>query len=172
MPEVIPFSPSNIAAPQFTATLDNNPYNIIVTWNVSSQRYFINVYDVDGNWIVTTPLVATPPARAVDSAVFDPLRNIVLVKMVNPSTWPIPLGRGTIKPGWIVELTMLGFQPDAYNGTRRCVGVNDITFTFPIDTDPGPVLIFGSANRLINMVEGYFNTSALIYRNGAFEVHP
>jgi hypothetical protein len=45
-------------------------------------------------------------------------------------------------------------------------------FTIPVSTDPGQVIILGVVDRVLNMVAGVFQTSTLIYRNGAFETNP
>lgn len=174
MSTIIPFVPSNVITPSYPMTFDGSPYNVIVTWNVSAQRFYINIYDQLGNWIITTALVSTPPARAVDSIVYDPFLNQVDVQMVDPSLWPAPLSpEGLVtKPGTMVDYTLEGFTPNTYNGTFRCLTINPTQFSFPMLTDPGPVVIVGTVNRLIDMVATVFQVSTLAYRNGAFEVNP
>jgi hypothetical protein len=71
--------------------LDGLDYNVTVTWNVSAQRYYINVYDQNGEWIITVPLVSSPPARSVKKVVYDPFLNLVIVQMTDPTSWPVPL---------------------------------------------------------------------------------
>lgn len=174
MTTIVPFVPSNQRAPSIPATLDGSPYNIVITWNVSAQRYYINIYDTNGNWILTTALVSTPPARQINTTVYDPFLNQVTVTMVDPSLWPVPLALEgiNIRPGQIIDYTLLGFQPNTYNGLFRCLHIDPITFTFPMLTDPGQVLIMGSVNRMLNMIEPLFVTSTLVYRNGSFEINP
>lgn len=174
MTTVIPFIPSNLQAPTFNATLDGANYAIKVTWNVSAQRYYINVYSTDGTWIITTPLVSCPPARAVNSVDWDSTRRVLTVEMVDPSFWPIPLSTGglVISPGTMLDYTLEGFQPTTYNGLFRGLQIDETTFSVPMDTDPGQVVVMGNVNRLLNMVQSVFQTSSLVYRNGAFEVNP
>jgi hypothetical protein len=99
---------------------------------------------------------------------------VVKVVMVDPMLWPVPLAKGGIgtKPGTIVEYTLMGFQPNDYNGTFRCLQIDEVTFTFPLDFHPGPVVVVGNIHRLINMIKTVFNTSTLVYRNACFEVNP
>jgi hypothetical protein len=174
MTTIIPFLPSNLRAPQFSLTLDGSPYKLVVTWNISALRYYINIYDISGNWIITVPLLTTPPSRQISSVAFNPFLDIVTVKLVDPAAWPIPLSPGGIvmKPGTMVDYTLENFTPDTYNGLFRALQINTTTFSIPMASDPGPASILGTAARYINMVSGVFTTSTLIYRNGAFEVNP
>lgn len=174
MTTVIPFIPSNITAPNFLLNLDNSPYTCKITWNISAQRYYINIYGLDGTWITTVPLITTPPARAVDSVSFDLAKQLLTVTMLPPSEWPVPLppGGAVIKPGTMVDYTLSGFQPNTYNGLFRCFQVDGVTFTTPMANDPGPLVVVGNVNRLLNMAAGVFQTSTLIYRNGNFEINP
>jgi hypothetical protein len=174
MATIIPFLPSNLFAPKFRATFDGNDYEVTITWNISAQRYYVNVYGLDGSWIITVPLIQTPPARAVQSVAYDGLRQVVIVTMFNPTQWPIPLSpAGTNTPvGWMIDFTLENFDPPVFNGKWRSLHINDTTFSFTMTSDPGPALILGSVSRLLNMVAGVFGISTLIYRNGAFEVNP
>ena len=174
MTTVIPFTPSNITTPTVPMTLDGVNYNVTVTWNVSAQRYYINVYALDGTWIITVPLVSSPPAREVQSARYDPFLNIVTIQMVDPTLWPVPLSHEGIStpPGQIIDYTLIGFSPNTYNGKFRCLNLDAVTFIFSMPTDPGPVTILGNVNRLLNMIEPLFTINSLVYRNSAFEINP
>jgi hypothetical protein len=174
MTTVVPFLPSNIKPFSFSAIFDNSQYNVTVTWNVSSQRFFINIYDVTGAWILTTPMVQSPPGRDVESVYYDPFMNVIQITLVDPSLWPLPLSPGGIntKPGTMIDYVLRGFQPITYNGSFRALHINETVFTFPMSTNPGPLVIAGSVNRMLNMVDTIFRTSSLIYRSGAFEIDP
>lgn len=174
MTTIIPFVPSRIKAPSFDATLDGAVYSITVTWNVSARRYYINVYDQNSTWILTVPLISTPPGRAVDSVVYDPFLNRCTVTLVSPSEWPVPLSPSGIntKPGTMIDYTLQGFQPDTYNGKVRGMHINETTFVFPMASDPGPLVVVGTVHRFLNMVESVFFNSSLIYRNRAFQIDP
>jgi hypothetical protein len=174
MTTVVPFLPSNLYQPKFLVELDSQDYEIRITWNISAQRYYINVYGLDGTWIITVPLLATPPARRIASAAYDSFRKVVTMKMVDPTLWPIPLSPAGLNtpPGMMVDYTMHDFTPDTYNGKFRCMKIDGVSFSFSMDTDPGPIVILGSVSRMINMVAGVFDISTLVYRNGMFEVNP
>ena len=172
MTTIIPFTPSNLVAPKFRIPLDGNDYDLVITWNVSAQRYYINIYDISRRWIITTALVASPPARAVAATVYDPFLNAVVVDIVDPILWPTPLGGPITKPGTMIDYTMDNFQPGTYNGKYRCLHVNPTRFTFPMLTDPGPLVVLGRVNRLLNMIDTVFTTSTLVYRNHCFELNP
>lgn len=44
----------------FQATLDSQAYNVIVTWSIYAQRYYVNIYDTAGQRILTLPLIGSP----------------------------------------------------------------------------------------------------------------
>ena len=174
MSTIVPFIPSTTTRFKFPAQFDNGKYTVEVSWNVSAQRYYIDVYGADGAWVITTALVQSPPARALEKVVYDPFRLALIYTMVDPTLWPVPLSSGGLntKPGILVDYTIEGFQPTTYNGTYRGLHINEVTFSIPWATDPGSYTIIGSVSRYLNMVATVFNTSSLIYRNGAFEVNP
>lgn len=174
MTTIIPFIPSNIRTPTFPVTLDGGDYNIVITWNISALRYYLNVYARDGTWIITVPLISTPPARNVQKVSFDQFLGVVRVELVDPSLWPVPLGHGALgtPAGTIVDYTLEGFQPNDYNGTYRSLQINTTTFTFPFPQTPPPLIVTGRVSRLLNMVASVFETSTLVYRNACFEVNP
>jgi hypothetical protein len=174
MTTVVAFVPSNIKPFSFPAILDGVYYNIVVTWNISAQRYYINVYGSDGLWVVTVPLISSPPSRPVASVLYDPFQLILNVEMVSPLLWPLPLSPQGIAnpPGTITDYTLEGFQPVTYNGLFRGMQVSPISFTVPMATNPGPLITTGYVSRQLNMLAGIFQTSTLIYRNNAFEIGP
>jgi len=173
MSTIIPFIPSNITTPQIDVTLDGNSCYILITWNVSAQRYYINIYDkATQGWIITVPLISSPPPRNLQSVRYDPFLSSVVAQLVDPSWWPIPSYGPATPPGLMVDYTLENFQPDTYNGKFRCMHIDSMTFTFPMPNNPGPLVVMGRVNRILNMVESVMQTSTLIYRNGAFEVNP
>ena len=172
MTTIIPFLPSNIQTPSFKATLDTTDCTVKITWNVSAKRYYINVYDSNGIWIITTALVSSPPGRSVQSIIYDPFLSSMLVQFVDPSLWPIPASGPITLAGTMVDYTLEGFQPATYNGKFRCMHLDGLNFIFPMPQDPGPCVIQGKISRLLNMVATVFNTSTMVYRNGCFEINP
>lgn len=54
------FSPSVAGPFQFEPELDGQTYSVIVTWNVYSQRWYVNIYDLSGNLIVSIPNIGSP----------------------------------------------------------------------------------------------------------------
>lgn len=60
MTTYVPFTPTPNTNFQFSPTLDGQAYTCIVNWNLYGQRYYINLYDLNQNWIVTLPLISSP----------------------------------------------------------------------------------------------------------------
>jgi hypothetical protein len=171
MTTIIPFIPSNIVTPTFIVTFDGDDYKVTITWNISAQRYYVNIYAQDGTWIVTTPLVQTPPSRAVEKVYYDILRRVMTITLVSPLYFPVPLGSNLTPSGTIVDYTLENFDPPVLNGKQRSLHVNDLTFSFPLTDDPGQIHVIGSIARYIDMAGGIFK-SVFIYRNGSFEITP
>jgi len=57
---VVQFTPSKVSNFQFQATFDGAIYNVIVTYNIYGQRYYVNIYDTSNVRIITLPLIGSP----------------------------------------------------------------------------------------------------------------
>lgn len=55
------FAPTATQTFQFQPTLDGNVYNCIVTWNLWGQRWYFNLYQLNGTLVLCAPVVASPP---------------------------------------------------------------------------------------------------------------
>lgn len=174
MTTIVPFIPSNIKPYTFPVELDGVNHSITITWNVSAQRYYVNVYRTDGSWVITIPLIMSPPSRTIDSIKFNPFQLVLEIQMVPPNLWPIPLSPGGLgtAPGTIIEYTLEGFNPTTYNGKYRGTHINGTLFTVPMAINPGSITIMGYVSRKLNMLASVFQTSTFIYRYGAFEINP
>lgn len=162
MTTVIAFQPSTVAPPQFIATFDGVQYRVVVTWSLFGQRYYANCYGLDGVRIFTVPVVTSPPTVALANLAWDVTTNRVIASTVSPHPWAI---------GTIVNLSIEASTPDAYNGTFACSILDNQTFVYDMATNPGNMTTAGSADYLISLTAGYFN-STMVYRNSAFEVRP
>ena len=60
MTTLINFAPTALENFQFIATFDGKQYNVIVTWNLFGQRYYINVYTLQNALILCMPLIGSP----------------------------------------------------------------------------------------------------------------
>lgn len=60
----IDFVPSSSAPFQFQATLDGSVYTVTVTWNVFGQRYYVNIFTLDGTRVLTIPLIGSVGSTA------------------------------------------------------------------------------------------------------------
>ncbi|HET8686132.1 MAG TPA: hypothetical protein VFM18_05635 [Methanosarcina sp.] len=57
----VDFTPSPLVNFRFQAILDTVPYNVVVTYNVFGKRYYVNIYTVQGDLVMTRPMVGSPP---------------------------------------------------------------------------------------------------------------
>jgi hypothetical protein len=162
MTQLIPFVSSNYAAPNFQVTLDGATYNIVITWNVSAQRFYVNVYDSNGNLICAVPLTESPPDITISDMYWDQNRQVVVVN--SPTYICRPYGQ-------IVRYTISNCYPDVFNGTFNCLMESLHVFSYQMVNDPGQIVTIGSAGVHFNMLEPWFNSS-FIYRKKRFEVNP
>lgn len=66
MTAIIPFTPTSAGPQQFGATLDGTNYICTVTWNVSRQGWYLNVYTTTNALVVSRALIASPPNAGVN----------------------------------------------------------------------------------------------------------
>lgn len=166
------FTPSPQGPFQFSPTLDGVTYNGIVTWNLFGRRYYLNLFALDGTAVFTLPLIGT--AAAINLASLTWADGIATATLA-PITGPAENARAYYEPGTLVNLTISGVQPDAYNGAIQAAILDDATFTYPLAvSDPGPASQLGMASYDVNLAGGYFKTSTLVYRAGSqtIEVTP
>ena len=156
----IPFIPSQNQAPQFQVTLDGNLYTAIITWNLQGQRYYLNLYDLNGELVLCTVLTGSPVGTPIASMSWS--RGTVSVVTESPHG---------LRRNATVKLTISGVTPDAYNGQIEAFVTGPTTFQYSIAANPGEMTVAGSINQNINLVNGYF-TTPLVFRvaNSQFEV--
>lgn len=67
MTTLVPFQASQTTAPPFQATftLDGASYNGAATWNVSGQRWYFTLTDLNGNVVWSGALVGSPEASNI-----------------------------------------------------------------------------------------------------------
>lgn len=160
MTTYFPFQPSTAAAPQFMPTLDGSVYKCVVTWNIFGQRYFVNCYDLNGARIFTIPLLETSAGHNILTMSWSATTRSVTASCA------IPHG---LRVGSVANLTIVGCVPATYNGTYTVSVESPLSFSYTLPFDPGGSVAPGSADALISMTAGYFDTT-LVYRNGMFEV--
>lgn len=63
---VIPFIQPPASPFSFIATLDGEQYTCTVPWNVFGQRYYLNVFTLDGTRVLTIALVSGTDAFPIN----------------------------------------------------------------------------------------------------------
>jgi hypothetical protein len=156
------FTPSLTQVFSFRPALDGTTYNITIPWSLFGQRYYVTCRTLGGALVFSMPLIGSPAGVNVQGATWE--QSTATITAATPHGF---------KVGSIINLTIYGMAPDAYNGTFACKIINDTQFTFPLNSFPGEVSTLGSVQYNINLAAGYF-TSTLVYReqNRVFEVTP
>jgi hypothetical protein len=120
------FTPSNTQVFTFQPTLDGTTYIITIPWSLFGQRYYVTCRTLGGNLVFSLPLIGSPAGINVQAATWEP--NNATITVATPHEH---------KVGSIINLTLSGMAPDAYNGTFACKIINDTQFTFPLNSFPG-----------------------------------
>lgn len=155
------FVPSAILAPTYQITLDGNVYTLIMTWNLYAQRYYMNLYALDGTLIVAKALIGSPTGT-----------DIASLSWANGKVTAITEENHGLTVNATVNVRISGVTPDGYNGNVQALVIDRETFSYQIPTDPGAATVPGVIDQNINLVGGYFTESQLVYRtaNAQFEV--
>lgn len=152
MPTVA-FQPNPIAPFQFQAVLDGLTHNVVVTWNVFGQRWYINIYTVDGVLVLARSMIGSPPPRPLAALPPAPADLINLVWSFGQVTATAVAPHGyTI--GDVVELTIAGADPSGYDGTFECTITSALQFTYFLADDPGAIV-----RPRPNLAIGPYNTA-------------
>lgn len=149
MTTYVDFVPSTVTAFQFQATFDGGQYNVVVTWNEFGERYFINVYDLGGNLIVSRGLVGS---NTLLQATFTWLSGTVTAVTNSPHN--VPLGAVT---NITASQTGLG-----YDGPNQALATGAAGFTYPLAVNPGQPAN-GNVGQDVDLLGGYFD-STLVFR--------
>ena len=168
MPSVttyFPFTPRPRASFFFQPVLDGAARQAEVRWSLFGRRWYVTVSTLTGTRIFTLPVVGSSDPDAVDGAVWDGTRERVAVATTAPHDVPV---------GTVARLTFRGFTPDTFNGVVDCVALDATTLAYAMPTDPGAVVVCGTAAFEVDLASGYFATSRLVYRTSSsrFEVDP
>lgn len=157
-----PFVPNASEPFQFQPVLDGATYNVVVTWNVFGQRWYVNVFDLSGTRIVTMPAITSPTAIYLQAVSWANGRVTGVV--VAPHGFPV---------GATVRLAIIGCSPSGYDGEFDVLASGADSFSYALAADPGVATVLGSAGYSINILAGYF-ASTLVFREASstFEVSP
>ena len=160
---VFNFTPSAQTPYQFSPELDGAQYNAIVKWNLEAQRWYLQLFTLGGTLVFNQALVGSPTGVNIQAVEWS--RGQVTVTTADPHNYNV---LDTI------DLTISGMLPAALNGKVSAFVINTLQFTFALADDPGPATVLGSVAYNIDMAQGYFTSSSLVYREASnqFEVAP
>jgi hypothetical protein len=161
MSTLYPFVPSQNAAFQFSPILDGATYNATVTWNQFGQRYYLNLAALDGTPVLTIAVVDCPNALPLAS-----------LSWANGKVTAVTQQPHGYKIGLTVAVLVGGCAPSAYNGDFFAFVTGPQTLVYPLIANPGGATQIGAVDWIVNLVEGYFETSTLCFRNNQFETNP
>lgn len=167
---IFPFQPSPTTPYTFQPTLDGRVCTVSVRWNTfrnpNGNGWYIFVQDATGALIVSVPLVGSSNLLTIESASYDVTTSLVTMFTNGPHGYAI---------GGVFALTVAGCVPTAYNGQFIVAATGDSSLVYPVFTgNPGALQTAGAVGYNINLIQGYFTSSTLVYRasTGNFEVTP
>jgi len=160
---VIPFLPSSIGPFEFQATLDGVPYTGVVTWGLVGRRYYISIYNLNGERVFTLPLIGSTDGVAIESASWS--NGVITMTTTTPHGYLM---------GMTVDLVISGMIPEAYNGEFQVLITARDEFQFSAPANPGEATQLGASNYDVDISGGYFSTSKMIFRESSqrFEIVP
>lgn len=163
MTTIVPFAQQVNSVFSFQAVLDGQSYTVSVPWNLAGQRWYCLCAQLDGTPVFLLPLIGSPTGVAVQGMSWA--NQTAMLTTILPHGYQI---------GMTINLTISGCAPDGFNGQFPCLISGPSTISYPLSTDPGQATAFGIVNYNINMAQGYFTTSALVFRQAAqqFEISP
>jgi len=143
MSTFVDFQPSTQTAFSFQATMAGQQYTIVITWSLSGQRYYLNVYDLSQNLIVCRSLVSSGP---VITGQFTWSLGIASITTITPHNVPL----GQVAAVWISQTDTV------FDGAVQVLATGPSTLTYQLATNPNesnPVT--GAVNFSLNLVDGY-----------------
>lgn len=165
MTTYIQFIPQPTQAFIFAATLDGSPVTCQVPWSLFGNRWYLSLIDTSGLQIVYRALAASPDPIVIKNMTWD-ADDGVFVETVQPHMLEFMS---------TCELTIQGVTPTTLNGVWPCFVTGPTTFAYkPPGLQIAPIQSFGQMSYDINLAEGYFTTSTLVFRQSTqtFEINP
>lgn len=165
MPSYVQFIPQATQAFTFSATLDGAPVTCQVPWNLFANRWYLSLTDTSGLLIVYRALAASPDPIVIKSMTWD-ADDGVFVETVTPHMLEFMS---------TCNLTIRGVNPIVLNGVWPCFVTGPTTFNYqPTGLQIAPIQSFGQMSYDINLGEGYFTVSTLVFRQSTqlFEIGP
>lgn len=163
MTTVVAFQPPPEDQATFDVQMDGSGHRATVPYSVFGQRYYLRLEQNDRTVVFLLPVIGSPMARQIEAVTW--FRGRVTITLVR---------RHGYSPGQTVRLTVIECVPSVLNGRRLMLCDDDRTLSFALDPDPGPVTVLGRVSHDIDIAEGYFEQSTLVFRQQAqqFEVNP
>lgn len=166
MTTYVNFVPSTTGPFSFQATLDGTPYNVTITQNVYGQRYYVNVYDISNNLVVSRGMNSSTPKFG---GTFTWADGTAYVSLTSPHWIPV---------GAVANLTASDTDI-GFDGQYQMLATGPSSLSYALSISPGGP-VSGNIAQNINFIAGYKNaagdyfSSTLVFRENTkqFEVTP
>lgn len=83
MTTYVSFAPIAIEPFGFQATLDGVVYQVLVTWNLFGQRWYVNIYDLSGTLVWIIAMIGSPGGADINLALFTTTSTLVFRTAAN-----------------------------------------------------------------------------------------
>jgi len=163
MTTLIQFNPPPNQVFTFQPELDRQTYQASVMWSFFGNRWYLNLYALDGTLVFSKALIGSISAI--------PIQSLTWTNGYAVATTEEPHGFNVLDT---LALTVRGCAPVGYNGLVRALITKANEFVYPIQVDLGEASTLGLVSYNINLAEGYFASSTLVFREASqqFEVNP
>jgi len=138
--QLVLFTPSSTQVFTFQPIIGGQQYTATVTWNVFGQRYYLNLYDLAGQLILSTALVSSGP------------------QLQASLTWTAQVATATCTTAHNVPLGTLAnayvSQTDSgFDGQQQMLATGAYTLTYALASNPNePVPLSGIVSFPLNLV--------------------
>ena len=148
MTATYPFTPNTLVPFSFQPTLDGQPYNAIVSWNLWGQRYYLNLYSASGELVVAEANIGS----------LDPVMTPLLTSYgLYTASIFLPAPPAFIDENWSVNSTNvpIGTKIEFMtpNGTTR---LSELATASGVDPN-------ASFSFVRDLIAGYGFTSTLVF---------
>ena len=179
MTTIVQFNPQPTSVFRFSPVLDGITYSATVTWNVYGQRYYLNIYTVDGTLKLSIPLIGSPDSGFVESVQETVTTVVFVANTINGAFRAYPITAVNVDQ-LIINMSLSGtgvqsqsllsstgtdgngFYMQFTKSFTQSVTGNELTLTFVQRTSLWIPSVDGNMGD-INLTNGYFDTP-IIYR--------
>jgi hypothetical protein len=148
------FTPSTTQAFSFSPVINGVTYSATVTWNIYSQRYYLNLSTTAGVLVLSVPVIGSGPQLGATLTWDDQAGGVATV--VTASAHNVPIGQLAN-----IRISQTG---TAFDGNWQALATGAMTLTYALANPDENQPLSGQLSFDVNLVAA-LGAGWLIYRN-------